>query len=227
MIGLTGSRISGTMMTKNEKRKVLIKNSISKEKLNDLPLEYYKGEIVLVEDESGLLKAINEIKGEAVLGFDTETRPSFKKGVTNTISLIQLTTEKSTYLIRLNKTGVNSKLTKLLADKSVLKVGVGIRDDIRGLQKLVDFEPDGFLELQTMATDKGLKDFSLKKLAGILLKFRVSKRQRLSNWEADTLSQAQMVYAATDSWVALEIFKKLSTLDSSKVIDVETEELKN
>ncbi len=227
MIGLTASRVSGAMMTKNEKRKVLIKNSISKEKLNDLPLEYYKGEIVLVEDESGLLKAINEIKGETVLGFDTETRPSFKKGVTNTISLIQLTTEKSTYLIRLNKTGVNSNLTKLLADKSVLKVGVGIRDDIRGLQKLVDFEPDGFLELQTMATDKGLKDFSLKKLAGILLKFRVSKRQRLSNWEADTLSQAQMVYAATDSWVALEIFKKLSTLDSSKVIDVETEELKN
>jgi len=201
----------------------LVKNTISNELLNDLPLQSYEGEIVVVEEEDGISQVIKEINGENVLGFDTETRPSFKKGVTNQISLLQLTTTNSTYLIRVNKTGVPENLQQLLSNRNVLKVGVGIRDDIRGLQRLADFDPDGFVELQTMATDKGLKDFSLKKLAGILLGFRVSKRQRLSNWEADSLSPAQLVYAATDSWVALEIYKKLQVLDSSKVIDVEQE----
>lgn len=201
----------------------MVKNTISNELLNDLPLQSYEGEIVVVEEEDGISQVIKEINGENVLGFDTETRPSFKKGVTNQISLLQLTTTNSTYLIRVNKTGVPENLQQLLSNRNVLKVGVGIRDDIRGLQRLADFDPDGFVELQTMATDKGLKDFSLKKLAGILLGFRVSKRQRLSNWEADSLSPAQLVYAATDSWVALEIYKKLQVLDSSKVIDVEQE----
>ncbi|MCW3804068.1 3'-5' exonuclease [Plebeiibacterium marinum] len=199
----------------------MIKNTISNEVLNELPLQYFDGEIVLIEDEVGIVKMMEEINGESIVGFDTETRPSFKKGVTNSIALFQLTTHKATYLIRLNKTGVTSELKLLLENESVLKVGVGIRDDLRGLQKLTPLKPKGFVELQTMATEKGLKDFSLKKLAGILLKFRVSKRQRLSNWEAPTLTNAQMIYAATDSWVALEIYKKLVTLDSSRVVDAD------
>ncbi|MGQ1784184.1 MULTISPECIES: 3'-5' exonuclease [unclassified Saccharicrinis] len=210
-----------------EREDNLIKNTITNEALNDLPLHSYKGEIVVVENTEDIPQVIREINGEKVLGFDTETRPSFKKGKTNLISLIQLTTEKSTYLIRTNKTGVTSDLLHLLSNEKVKKVGVGIRDDIRGLQKLKEFTPGGFVELQTMAVDKGLKDFSLKKLAGILLEFRVSKRQRLSNWEADQLTQGQMVYAATDSWVALEIFKKLNHLDSSKIIDVDTASVNN
>jgi len=200
----------------------LIKNTISNEALNELPLQHYNGEIVVVEDEDGILQVIKDVNGNKVIGFDTETKPSFKKGKINQISLIQLTTEKATYLIRLNKTGLLPELKSLLSNDDVLKVGVGIRDDIRGLQRLTEFEPGGFVELQSMATDKGLKDFSLKKLAGILLEFRVSKRQRLSNWEADILSQGQLIYAATDSWVALEIYKKLSNLDPSKIMDVES-----
>jgi ribonuclease D len=205
----------------------LVKNTISNESLNDLPLHQYSGEIVLVEDAQGMMKFLKEIEGETLLGFDTETRPSFKKGLMYQIGLLQLTTETSTYLIRLNKTGLTKELQLLFSNSSIQKVGVGIRDDIRGLQRLASFKPEGFVELQTMATEKGLKDFSLKKLAGILLHFRVSKRQRLSNWEADTLSPAQMVYAATDSWVAREIFKRLSTLDASKVIDVEAQNQEN
>ncbi len=204
-----------------EKDDNLIKNKITSEALSDLPLEHYTGEIVLVEDQQGVLKVIEEINGEKVLGFDTETKPSFKKGQNNFISLIQLTTKKSTFLIRTNKTGLSEQLIQLLSDKNIKKVGVGIRDDIRGLQKIKDFTPGGFVELQTMALNKGLKDFSLKKLAGILLEIRVSKRQRLSNWEADELSEAQMIYAATDSWIALEIFKELNKLDQDRVIDVE------
>ncbi|WP_233145461.1 3'-5' exonuclease [Labilibacter marinus] len=207
-----------------DKGEHLIKNKITNEELNELPLQHYTGEIVVVEDANGVTQVMKEINGETILGFDTETRPSFKKGKTNFISLIQLTTEKSTFLIRTNKTGVTQELVDLLRDENVKKVGVGIRDDIRGLQKIEAFEPGGFVELQTMAVDKGLKDFSLKKLAGILLEFRVSKRQRLSNWEADELSQGQMIYAATDSWVALEIFKKLNILDKGQIIDVEPEE---
>ncbi len=204
-----------------KKEKVLIKNTISNESLNGLPLQQYNGEIVLVEEEESIHHVIREINGQKVLGFDTETKPSFKKGVSNQISLIQLTAQNATYLIRLNKTGMTKELTELLANEEVLKVGVGIRDDIRGLRKLIDFVPGGFVELQSLAVEKGLKDFSLKKLAGILLKFRVSKRQRLSNWEADSLSEPQMVYAATDSWVALEIYKKLLKLDASRVVNVE------
>jgi len=202
----------------------LVKNTISNEVLNELPLQHFDGEIVLVEHEDGIAQMIQEIDGESVVGFDTETKPSFKKGVSNSISLFQLSTQKATYLIRLNKTGVTNELKCFLENRAVRKVGVGIRDDLRGLQKLVPFKPEGFVELQKLAVEKGLKDFSLKKLAGILLNFRVSKRQRLSNWEADILSSAQMTYAATDSWVALEIYKKLSVLDSSKVIDVELED---
>lgn len=204
-----------------EKDDNLIKNKITTEALSDLPLEHYTGEIVLVEDEKGISKVIEEINGEKVLGFDTETRPSFKKGQNNFISLIQLTAKKSTFLIRTNKTGLSEELLQLLSDKNIKKVGVGIRDDIRGLQKIKNFTPGGFVELQTLALDKGLKDFSLKKLAGILLDIRVSKRQRLSNWEADELTEAQMIYAATDSWIALKIFKELNKLDQNRVIDVE------
>ncbi|GAF04728.1 3'-5' exonuclease [Saccharicrinis fermentans] len=210
-----------------EKEDNLIKNKITNEALNDLPLNAYQGEIVVVENTEDISQVIKEMDGEKVLGFDTETRPSFKKGKTNLISLIQLSTEKSTYLIRTHKTGVTDELLHLLSNEDVKKVGVGIRDDIRGLQKLKAFTPGGFVELQTMAVDKGLKDFSLKKLAGILLEFRVSKRQRLSNWEADQLTQGQMVYAATDSWVALEIFKKLSQLDSSNIVDADTTSVNN
>lgn len=204
-----------------EKEHNLIKNKITNEALDDLPLKSYTGEIVLVEDEQGISKLIEEINGEKVLGFDTETRPSFKKGQSNLISLIQISTAKSTFLIRTHKTGMPDELVHLLSNERVKKVGVGIRDDIRGLQKIKDFTPGGFVELQTLALDKGIKDFSLKKLAGILLEIRVSKRQRLSNWEADELNEAQMIYAATDSWVALNIFKELNKLKQNQVVDVE------
>jgi len=199
----------------------LIKNKITTEALSDLPLQHYTGEIVVVEDGTDMYKVIEAINGEKVLGFDTETRPSFKKGKANMVSLIQLSTSKSTFLIRTNKTGMCNELLELLSNQEIKKVGVGIRDDIRGLQKIKDFNPGGFIELQSMALEKGLKDFSLKKLAGILLDIRVSKRQRLSNWEADELTHAQMIYAATDSWVALKIFKKLNELDESQIVDVD------
>ncbi len=225
MSSLIDFKNNGSKVTNKLKKEVLIKNTISNEALNDLPLQHYTGKIVVVEDSEGISQLLNEINGEKILGFDTETRPSFKKGKTNQVSLIQLTTERLTYLIRTNKTGITQELKFFLSNEEIIKVGVGIRDDIRGLQRLTEFTPGGFVEIQSLAIEKGLKDFSLKKLAGILLQFRVSKRQRLSNWEADILTHGQMVYAATDSWVALELFKRLKALDSSQIIDVEKTEV--
>ncbi len=195
----------------------MIYNSITNDALNELPLQHFQGEIVVVEDVIDIPAVLNELKKYAIVGFDTETKPAFKKGQSNEIALLQLSTDKETYLIRLNKTGIPPILADYLASDQYLKVGVGIRDDIRGLQRMANFTADGFVELQTMATDKGLKDFSLKKLAGILLKFRVSKRQRLSNWETEVLSEGQIIYAATDSWVALEIYKKLQEINPVNV----------
>ncbi len=202
----------------------MIYNSITNDALNELPLQHFQGEIVVVEDVIDIPTVLQELNKHAVIGFDTETKPAFKKGQSNDIALLQLSSEAQTFLIRLNKTGIPPILADYLASEDILKVGVGIRDDIRGLQRLAKFTPGGFVELQTMATDKGLKDFSLKKLAGILLGFRVSKRQRLSNWESEVLSEGQLIYAATDSWVALEIYKKLQKINPGSVQDLPEEE---
>lgn len=202
----------------------MIYNSISNDTLNELPLRHYEGEVVVIENADEIPQMMGHLKSCNVLGFDTETKPAFKKGQTNQISLLQISSEEKTFLVRLNKTGLTKELVGLLASDEILKVGVGIRDDIRGLKRLTAFEDGGFIELQTKATDLGVKDFSLKKLAGILLEFRVSKRQRLSNWETETLSEGQITYAATDSWVALEIYKSLEELDPSTLQDLpETE----
>ena len=198
----------------------MIYNSISNDTLNDLPLRHYEGEIIVVENAEEIPKAAEQLIKSKVLGFDTETKPAFKKGQSHQISLLQISNEETTFLFRLNKTGLTKELIDLLAAKNILKVGVGIRDDIRGLKRITEFEDGGFIELQTKATDLGVKDFSLKKLAGILLAFRVSKRQRLSNWETEVLSEGQIIYAATDSWVALEIYKSLEELDPSTLQDL-------
>jgi ribonuclease D len=125
------------------------------------------------------------------------------------VALLQLATTDKAYLIRLNKTGLSGKLLNLLTDPDIIKAGVGIRDDIRALKRLHEFEPAGFIEVQDLAQEAGLENISLKKLAALVLNVRVSKRQRLSNWEADNLTESQMFYAATDAWAALLIYKGL------------------
>jgi ribonuclease D len=146
-----------------------------------------------------------------VIGFDTETKPSFKKGVTNKVALLQLSTRNTAYLFRINQIGLPREIVAILADKDILKPGVAIRDDIKGLQELVNFKPSGFVELQDEAKDMGIQNFSLKKLTAIACGFRISKGQQLSNWEAAELTEAQQLYAATDAWAALVIFEHFST----------------
>ena len=184
--------------------------SITKEELEELPLVKFTGEIIVVEDARHFNTVVNDLKREKVIGFDTETKPSFKKGQRHEVALMQLATIDKAYLIRLNKTGLNGELLKLMSDPDVLKAGVGIRDDLRALKRLRDFEPAGFVEVQDLAQEAGLENISLKKLAALVMNVRVSKRQRLSNWESDSLTESQMNYAATDAWAALLIYEGLN-----------------
>lgn len=190
--------------------------TITKEAVNEMPLQAFNGEIVLVDDLDLLSDAVEYLKQYPILGFDTETRPSFKKGRVNDVALLQLSTNSKSFLFRINKIGLPNELIDLLNDDTIIKVGAAIKDDVRGLQKLTDFDANGFVELQKYVLKFGIKCFSLKKLAAVVLGFRISKRQQVSNWEAKELSEGQLKYAATDAWVSLEIFEKLK--QSEKVL---------
>lgn len=188
----------------------MFKESISNEELVEMPLRSFDGEIIVVETIEQAKKAAKELAQHRIIGFDTETKPSFKKGVTNRVALLQLSIHHKAWLLRVNKIGLPKEIMDILADKSIIKPGVAIRDDIKGLQELKKFRPNGFVELQDEAKDMGIQNFSLKKLTAITCGFRISKGQQLSNWEANELSEAQQLYAATDAWAALVIFEHFS-----------------
>ncbi|MGQ8335435.1 3'-5' exonuclease [Sunxiuqinia sp. A32] len=191
----------------------MFKENISKEDLAELPLSSFEGEIILVEDYDVMMDAVKYLRTFSAIGFDTETKPSFKRGQVNQVALLQLSTNDKAFLFRLKKLGLPNELKELMVDSSIQKVGVAIRDDVKALQKLNYFEAGGFVELQDEVKDFGIQNFSLKKMAGIVLGVRISKSQRLTNWEA-TLSEAQQNYAATDAWVALEIYQSLVAAQS-------------
>ena len=169
------------------------------------------------------------MRGQSVLGFDTETRPSFKRGVSYNVALLQLSTEDTSWLIRLNKVPMSDGLANILTDSNILKAGVAIRDDVKILQRHRMFVPGGFVDLQNMARAAGFEDFSLKKLAAHILGVRISKRQRLSNWEASELTMAQAHYAATDSWISLLIYLQMKdeVVEHERIIKIRKQHMSN
>lgn len=183
--------------------------SISKDDLRLLPTGQFSGTIHLIDNVGQVKEACERLKSEPLLGFDTETKPSFKKGSNNRVSLLQLSTDIDAYLFRLNKTGLPDVLTDILEDPEIIKVGIAIRDDIRLLKQLHYFTAHGFVELQDYVKKFGIENSGLSKLAGIILNFRVSKSQQLTNWENEELTEPQQLYGATDAWAAYEIFKAL------------------
>lgn len=189
---------------------MVYRESIDKEELAELPLIQFEGEISLVETKESYLESIEYLSRQKVLGFDTETKPAFKKGVVNEVALLQLSTEDRAFLFRLNKIGLPNGLKGILENPEIRKIGVAIRDDIKGLQKLNSFKPGGFVELQDHVKDYGIQDFSLKKLSAIVLGYRISKSQRITNWEAPDLTEAQQIYAATDAWISHRIYESLN-----------------
>ena len=184
-------------------------DKISNEQTALLPAVEFRGEIRIVEHERDIAAACKTLAEQPVIGFDTETRPSFRPGVTFRVSLLQLSTPTVCYLFRLNKIPLAKPILQLLEDRRILKIGADVAGDIRSLLALRRFRPGGFVDLQQLAPDWGIEEKSLRKLSAIVLGKRVSKAQRLSNWEAAQLTEKQMRYAATDAWICPEIYRTL------------------
>ena len=183
--------------------------SIEKNEINILPSAHFMGEVILVNTHDLLDAAIEELKKNPVLGFDTETRPSFKKGIKNKVALLQFATTENAWLFRLNKIGLPTKLLEVFEDPGIIKVGVAIRDDLIKLGELRKFRPTGFVELADYVKKFDIQDNGLRKLAANILRIKISKSQQLSNWEAEAYSPSQIRYAATDAWACFEIYHQL------------------
>jgi len=185
--------------------------TISSELIEQLPLATFSGEIVEVKSNREAVKALKELSQERLLGFDTETKPSFttQQSLHHKTALLQLASANKAFLFRLPWCGINKHLIALLSNPEVLKVGAAIKDDVRGLMAYRTFKPAGFVDLQTLTESLGIKEKSVKKIAAIILNLRVSKGQQLSNWEHYDLSPAQCQYAALDAWICREIYLKL------------------
>lgn len=183
--------------------------SIDKEQLAALPVMTYPAEITVVESAAVAHAALRALTKEKAIGFDTETRPSFHKGRTHKVALMQISTEERCFLFRLNKIGICAELKAFIENPDILKIGLSVHDDFTVLCRSEDIAPAGFIDLQTMVKDYGISDSSLQKIYAIIFGERISKTQRLSNWEADTLSQAQQAYAALDAWACLRIYRHL------------------
>ena len=184
--------------------------NISVEEMQSFELSWFKGEIILVDNEEIFSKVIPLLRDKKVLGFDTETKPTFKKGVTHKVSLLQLATDDLACLFRINKIGLPDELIDILSDESIIKTGVAIHDDLKVLKAIRKFSPHGFIDLQTFVKDFGIQSSGLKKLTAIVLGFRISKGQQVTNWEAEELTEPQITYAATDAWVCHEIYNTLN-----------------
>ena len=182
---------------------------ISNEDTAKLPAVLFDGPIVIVDDEKQVEAACRDLTSSPVLGFDTETRPSFKAGVTYRVALLQLSTPQLCFLFRLNKIPFAKPILQVLESKEILKIGADVAGDLRSLRQIRHFRDAGFVDLQTIAPQWGIGEKSLRKLSAIVLGQRVSKAQRLSNWEAATFTDKQKLYAATDAWVCTAIYDRL------------------
>tara|TARA_B100000780_G_scaffold101157_1_gene70661 strand:- start:1087 stop:1668 length:582 start_codon:yes stop_codon:yes gene_type:complete len=185
------------------------KKSIAKEDINLLELDKYNGETILVNTDAELEKACTEIEKCTIIGIDTETKPSFKKGQMNTVALLQIATDKKAYIVRLKKVKMSQRLADIFANEAIKKIGIAIFDDLKDLKKIIPFTDKSVVDLNLLAPKLGFESIGAKKLSALVLGIRISKRQQVSNWELEKLSQAQIDYAATDAWICREIYLKL------------------
>lgn len=189
--------------------------SITKEELAGLELEEFPGKIYIVDNSATAGQAIEYLSRFDRLGFDTETRPAFRKGSVHSVALIQLATDDCCLLFRLNKIGFTPGLIDLLSNPDILKIGLSLRDDFSSMGRRMQFTPQGFVDLQKIVSRFDIKDISLQKIYALLFGKKISKSQRLSNWEADSLTEAQQKYAALDAWACLKIYEELCPTNRS------------
>ncbi len=193
-----------------------------KNKIQTLPRELFEGRIFVIFTEREALKAVEYLLQQDVLGFDTETRPSFKKGNSHQVARLQVSSHDTCFLFRLNRIGITDSLVRLLEDCSITKVGLSLQDDLRMLNQRRNFTPGTFVELQKEVKDIGIEDNSLQKIYANLFGKKISKNQQLSNWEAETLTEAQQRYAATDAWACIKIHEAVSKMKQTGDFIVET-----
>lgn len=192
--------------------KKIIYSKYDKNKIGALPRVLFEGRIVVVVSESEAEKAVDYLLSQPVIGIDTETRPSFRKGHTYQVALLQVSSHEVCFLFRLNYLKLSPSILRLLQDTVVPKIGVSLHDDVSMLHKLGDFHPGHFIDLQDHVKEVGVEDMSLQKLYANFFGQRISKRERLSNWEADILSDKQKKYAATDAWSCVLLYEELLRL---------------
>jgi ribonuclease D len=186
------------------------KSTIEKNELNELPVETFEGNIHVIDSEEQTKEAVSYLMQQPILGFDTETRPSFVKGDAHTVALMQISDENECFLFRLNQIGIPESLIKLLRTTKVKKIGLSTKDDFRALRIIKeDLKPLNFIELQNYVPQFGIEEMSLSKIYALLFNKRISKGQRLTNWEADELSAKQQQYAALDAYATRRIYVEL------------------
>lgn len=183
--------------------------TIDKAALSQLEAETFNGRIEIVQTPAAAAKAMRFLMDQPIVGFDTETRPSFRKGDNHKVALMQLSTPDICFLIRLNRLGLFPELKEFLECESILKIGLSTKDDFHVLNRLAPVEPRGFVELQSLVKTRGIGEASLTKIHALLFGKRISKAQRLTNWEATELTVAQQRYAALDAWACLRIYRAL------------------
>ena len=203
-----------------------IVDRFDKQLIADLPRVLFPGKIEVVVSKSDAERAVRFLLTQPLLGFDTETRPSFQKGKQNKVSLLQVCGGDVCFLFRLNQIGLPECLVKLLSDKKITKIGLSWHDDLHGLMGRKQFKAGTFIELQDIAKGMGIEDQSLQKLYANVLGGKIAKGQQLSNWEADNLTEAQMQYAATDAWACIELYNEMKRMQEEGFELVKNEEMK-
>ena len=184
--------------------------TISKQQIAELDKVVFKGEIFVVDHLAQVKEAVDHLSSNIVVGFDTETKPAFKRGQINNVALLQLATEEECFLFRLNKIGYPKEIENFMCDINVKKIGLSLRDDFAALRKRTGRKPENFIDLQLFVDKFDIEDNSLQKIYAILFGQKISKSQRLSNWETAVLSPAQQSYAAIDAWACLHIYNHLT-----------------
>ena len=187
----------------------MFEKRITKDEINELPLFKYEGKIVIAADEMQIAKAIKEIEQYYLVGFDSETKPTFKKGEFNHVALVQIAVPDKVYLLRIHQIGITNALVKFLSNDKITKIGIALDDDLIALNKKRKFVPAGFLDLNKIAPTLGIENIGARNLSALLLTSRISKNQQVSNWENPVLTTPQLKYAATDAWICLEMYSKL------------------
>ena len=196
--------------------KKTIYSKFDKKLITELPIVLFPGRIITIINENDADKAVDYLLSCDILGVDTETRPMFRKGEQHKVALLQVASRDTCFLFRLNDIGIPPSVIRLLEDCTVPKIGLSWHDDLLSLHRRVEFNPGYFVDLQDIVKEIGIKDLSLQKLYANIFHQKISKRQRLTNWEADVLSDKQKLYAATDAWACIKLYEEINRLYKTK-----------